>query len=98
MSAGRAVVSTPYAYARECLADGRGRLVEPASSAALAEALGGLLGDPELRRLYGRRAHEHTRPMVWPAIRAEYGRIFARAARRSRRPDGLAQDYAATRG
>lgn len=98
MGAGRAVVSTPYAYARERLADGRGRLVEPGSTAVLAEALGGLLGDPELRALYGRRAYEHTRPMVWPAIRAEYARIFARVARRARRPDSIARDFAATRG
>jgi glycosyltransferase involved in cell wall biosynthesis len=38
MSAGRAVVSTPYAYATELLSHGRGRLVEPGSPDALSRA------------------------------------------------------------
>src|SRR5450759_5101816 len=81
MGAGKAVVSTPYAYAKERLAKGRGVLVAPGSTEALSDALIRLLGDPELRRLYGRRAYEHTRSMVWSAVGAEYGRVFARVAR-----------------
>jgi glycosyltransferase involved in cell wall biosynthesis len=98
MGAGRAVVSTPYAYARELLAGGRGRLVEPGSIVALSEALGGLLGDPELRALYGRRAYEYSRPMVWSAVRAAYGRIFTRVARPARRVASPARTFAATGG
>jgi len=68
MGAGKAVVSTPYAYARERLAEGRGVLVTPGSTDSLADALVRLLGDPELRRMYGHRAYEHTRTMVWSAV------------------------------
>ena len=51
MGAGRAIVSTPYAYASELLADGRGVLVPPASPVALSAALNALLDDPALRAM-----------------------------------------------
>lgn len=80
MGAGRAVVSTPYAYAADLLADGRGVLVAAGSSADLASALNRLLGDHELRAAIGRRAYEYSRPMTWTAVGAEYRRLFARVA------------------
>ncbi len=80
MGAGRAVVSTPYAYASELLADGRGVLVEPGSPARFAVALNDVLGDDPKRADIGRRAHEHTRGMIWREVGAEYRRLFERVA------------------
>ena len=77
MGAGRAIASTPYAYARELLADGRGVLVPPASPVALSAALNELLADPALRSAIGRRAYAHSRRMVWSAVGAEYRDLFA---------------------
>jgi glycosyltransferase involved in cell wall biosynthesis len=74
-------VSTPYAYAAELLADGRGVLVPPGSPGALADAVANLLRDPALRASVGRRAYEYSRPMVWQAVGAAYARVFARVAR-----------------
>ena len=89
MGAGRTVVSTPYAYASELLADGRGVLVPPASADGLATALIEVLGDPVLRAAIGRRAYAHTRGMIWSAVGAEYRRVFAEvAAAASDRSDG----------
>ncbi|HEX7430975.1 MAG TPA: glycosyltransferase, partial [Candidatus Limnocylindrales bacterium] len=81
MGAGKAIVSTPYAYARERLAHGRGRLVPAGSSDALAETFIELLRDPALRASLGRRAYQYSRGMVWSEVGAEYRRVFARAAR-----------------
>ena len=81
MGAGKAIVSTPYAYAFEQLANGRGRLFQPGSADALAGTLIDLLRDPALRTLLGRRAYEYSRGMVWSEVGAEYRRVFARAAR-----------------
>jgi glycosyltransferase involved in cell wall biosynthesis len=78
MGAGRAIVSTPYAYAVELLANGRGVLVPTASTTGLSAALDAILGDRLLREGIGRRAHEYSRRMVWPAVAEEYRRVFER--------------------
>ena len=80
LGAGRAIVSTPYAYASELLADGRGLLVAPGSPAALADAFIGLLRDPQRRARLGRRAYEHGRAMIWSEVGATYRTLFARVA------------------
>ena len=86
MGAGRAIVSTPYAYAAELLAGGRGLLVPPASPAAWADALIGLLENDELRAAMGRRAHEHSRAMVWSNVGTQYRQLFARVVAGARVP------------
>jgi glycosyltransferase involved in cell wall biosynthesis len=80
MGAGRAIVSTPYVYATELLADGRGVLIPPGSASALAGALDDVLGDPALRAEIGRRAYSYSRRMVWSAVGAEYRALFGRIA------------------
>ena len=80
MGAGRAIVSTPYAYASELLADGRGVLVPPASPVALAAAVNELLADPDLRAAIGGRAYAHSRRMIWSAVGGEYRDLFASVA------------------
>jgi glycosyltransferase involved in cell wall biosynthesis len=83
MGAGRAVVSTPYTYATELLADGRGVLVPPGSAAALAGGLNAVLGNADLRAAIGARAHAYSRRMIWSAVGAEYEALFADLARGS---------------
>lgn len=77
---GCAVVSTPYPYAEELLADGRGRLVPFRDPPALGAALSGLLGDDGARTEMRRLAHEHGRSMRWPAVAQTYTDVFADVA------------------
>ena len=78
MGAGRAIVSTPYAYAAELLADGRGVLVPKPSPSTFAAALNRVLGDDELRSALGRAAYDDSRRMVWSEVGAQYRALFRR--------------------
>lgn len=79
LGAGKAVISTPYAYAKELLAEGRGILVPAKDPSAIAAEIVGLLDDPEKRLEMCRRAAEHGRAMLWPAVAHSYLRTFERA-------------------
>ena len=78
MGAGRAIVSTPYAYAAELLADGRGVLVPDASPDVFASAINEVLADDDRRAALGRAAYDHSRTMVWSEVGAQYRALFQR--------------------
>src|SRR5437588_1565443 len=79
LGAGKAVISTPYPYAQEMLADGRGILVPWKDASAIASAIVTLLDEPEKLRGLRQRAAEHGRSMLWPAVAHSYLRSFERA-------------------
>jgi glycosyltransferase involved in cell wall biosynthesis len=85
MAAGKASVSTPYLYASEILADGRGRLVREGTPEAMSDALIELLQDHDLRRSMARRSYEHGRGMIWSRVAARYERLFSMLPSSSRR-------------
>ncbi len=63
---GKAVVSTPYVHARELLGEEIGRLIEPGSSEAIAEAVNALFDRPADLAAMQRRAWARGREMIWP--------------------------------
>ncbi|MGD9496011.1 MAG: glycosyltransferase [Armatimonadota bacterium] len=85
LGAGKAVVSTPYWYAQELLADGRGLLVPFRDCRALAQAVTRLFADDQERNQMRRRAYDYTRPMVWERVGQAYLEVFAEARAERRR-------------
>ncbi|HEX7830465.1 MAG TPA: glycosyltransferase family 4 protein, partial [Thermoanaerobaculia bacterium] len=79
LGAGKPTISTPYAYAKELLADERGVLVPFRDASAIATGIVGLLDDPEKRAGYRDRAAAHGRAMRWPSVAHAYLRTFDRA-------------------
>ncbi len=77
MGAGKAIVSTPFSYAAELLAGGRGVLAKP-DPTALSAAFIALLGDPARRAAIGARAHAYSRQMLWPGVGQRYLQLFKR--------------------
>ncbi len=83
MGAGRAIVSTPSAYATEVLDGGRGLLVPPGSPAAWAAAIIGLLEDDELRTAVG-AAPTSTAGDDLSNVGTQYRQLFAQVVATSR--------------
>ncbi len=79
LGAGKAVISTPYAYAQELLADGRGILVPFDDAPAIAREIVKLLDDPDKRLRLRQLAAAHGKAMQWPAVAQAYLHAFGRA-------------------
>ncbi len=92
LGAGKAVISTPYWYAEEMLADGRGALVPFRDPAALTEQVIDLLDNESERHAMRKRAYLFGRAMIWPQVAQRYMESFerARAERHSFIPVGFA--------
>ena len=79
LGAGKAVISTPYWYAEEMLADERGVLVPFRDPAALAEQVIDLLDNESKRHAMRKRAYVFGREMIWPLVARRYMESFGRA-------------------
>jgi hypothetical protein len=92
LGAGKAVVSTPYWYAEEVLAEDRGALVPFRDPEALAEQVIDLLDNEAKRHGMRKRAYLFGRDMVWPQVARRYMASFqrARAERRHFAPTDFA--------
>lgn len=73
---GRAIVSTPFLYATELLANGRGRLVPFKNSEALAREATAILSNSNLRAGMEMSTRDYGRRMSWEAVAHRYADIL----------------------
>jgi glycosyltransferase involved in cell wall biosynthesis len=78
LSAGKAIISTPYLHATELLAEERGVLVPFDDPQAIAGKTIELLDNETARHAMRKRAYLYTRDMVWDRVAQQYMRSFER--------------------
>lgn len=79
VGAGKAVISTPYWYAEEILAEDRGVLVPFSDPQALADQVIDLLNNESKRHAMRKRAYLFGRDMTWSQVARRYMKTFERA-------------------
>jgi glycosyltransferase involved in cell wall biosynthesis len=78
LSAGKAIISTPYLHATEMLADERGVLVPFDDPQAIAAKTIELLDNDTARHAMRKRAYLYARDMVWESVAQRYMKSFGR--------------------
>ena len=81
VGAGKAVISTPYRYAKELLEEGRGAIVPFRDAQAISEKILYLLENEAQRNAMRKRAYLYGRNMIWPVVAQRYYESFDQARR-----------------
>jgi glycosyltransferase involved in cell wall biosynthesis len=84
MGAGKACISTPFWYAEEMLAEGRGRLFPFNDSSALADTVVELLSDEIERNSIRKRGYSYGRSMIWSEVAKGYLQVAQEAVEQAR--------------
>jgi glycosyltransferase involved in cell wall biosynthesis len=79
VGSGKAVISTPYRYAKELLDEDRGVLIPFRDSKAIAQSVLHLLDNEAEQNAMRKRAYLYGRNMIWPAVAERYHESFDRA-------------------
>ncbi|HVI40308.1 MAG TPA: glycosyltransferase family 4 protein [Anaerovoracaceae bacterium] len=73
---GKAIVSTPYMYAKEMLSGGRGFLAEFSNPDSLAESIKNIIKNPDIKARMERDTMKLGRTMYWDKIAQCYSEVF----------------------
>jgi glycosyltransferase involved in cell wall biosynthesis len=82
MGTGKAVISTPYWYASEMLAEGRGRIVPFNNPHAIAEQIIDLLDNDVNRHAMRKKAYTFCREAIWKEVSRRYLEVFSEVQHR----------------
>ncbi|HEY7983260.1 MAG TPA: glycosyltransferase family 4 protein [Ktedonobacterales bacterium] len=84
VACGKAVVSTPFVYAREMLGDGRGELARFRDPASITRAVSAYLDDPAHKAAVEARAYNFGLRMHWSSVGVTYCRLLRRVVEEHR--------------
>ncbi|MGE5474959.1 MAG: glycosyltransferase family 4 protein [Ignavibacteriales bacterium] len=73
---GKAIISTPYSYAREVLDNGRGLLAEFKNPNSLAECMDKILSNPLLQKELELKTKAYGKNMMWKNVASSYAKTF----------------------
>ena len=76
LGCGRAIVSTPYAYANEVLSAGKGLLSKESDPKELACLMKEILHDPKLQKTLQKKAYDLGKTWTWPNVGKQYCSFF----------------------
>lgn len=81
LACGKAIISTPYLYAKEVLSYGeRGLLAKFRDPKSLAENIEFLLENPKIKKNLEREAYKYGQKLIWPRVAKNYLNLFYRLA------------------
>jgi glycosyltransferase involved in cell wall biosynthesis len=87
MGTGKAVISTPYWYATEMLAKGRGCIVPFNDPGAIADQINDLLDNDIERHAMRKKAYTFSRDAIWKEVSRKYLQVFSEVQQnRTRNP------------
>ena len=73
---GKVIVSTPYSYAQEMLAEGRGFWQSSGTSDSLAKHIMYVLDNPQAKRRWRRGTLSVGRTMMWRNVASHYTKLL----------------------
>ncbi len=76
LGCGRAVISTPFIYAKEILAEERGEIVKLKNPKSYSQAIDKILSNKEYKENLEKNAYDFGRKMIWSNVASEYLKIF----------------------
>lgn len=87
LGCGKPIISTPYLYASEALAEGRGLMAEFQNPRSFARCITMLLENPALREQCEKSSYDYGKEMSWANVGARYADLFRTIAGLSDLPE-----------
>lgn len=82
---GKVIVSTPYLYAKEMLAEGRGLLADFRSASSLAQCITSVMEHPEKQAEMEQKTLALGKDMMWSHVAHRYAELFEKILEESRK-------------